>query len=89
MTSPRRSSTAFTNGHRGLALCAWLAAASVLPTGCGPQFVRAPDSPMLILKAEGRVKIAMMHEGEMIEAGWIDAAEIEGQTVVQYDWTEP
>jgi hypothetical protein len=25
----------------------------------------------------------------MVDIGWIDAAELEGQTVVQYDWTEP
>ena len=30
----------------------------------------------------------MLDGEEMVDVGWIDAAELEGQTVVQYDWTE-
>ena len=30
----------------------------------------------------------MLDGDDMVEVGWIDAAELEGQTVVQYDWTE-
>jgi hypothetical protein len=73
---------------RLLAWCASLAAASASLTGCGPRFVRAPDSPMLILEGRGRLRVAMDDNGTMVEVGWIDAAELEGQTVVQFDWTE-
>jgi len=66
-----------------------LVVAALLPTACGPRFVRAPDSPMLIVEARGSVKIAMQDGTELVEVGWIDARELEGQTVVRYDWTEP
>lgn len=47
----------------------------------------APDSPMLILEARGSVRVAM-HDGQsLVEVGWIDAREIEGQTAVAYDWS--
>jgi hypothetical protein len=65
-----------------------LAVAALLPTACGPQFVRAPDSPMLVLEARGSVRVAMRDREEMVDIGWIDARELEGQTVVRYDWTE-
>jgi hypothetical protein len=61
--------------------------ASALLTGCGPRFVPAPDSPMLILEARGKVRVAMDDNGTLVEIGWIDAAELNGQTVVQFDWT--
>ena len=44
---------------------------------------------MLILDARGAVKVAMMDGDDMVEVGWVDAAELEGQTVVLYDWTAP
>jgi hypothetical protein len=31
----------------------------------------------------------MQDGNRMVDVGWIDASEIEGQTVVQFDWTEP
>lgn len=43
---------------------------------------------MLILKGNGSVRVAMLDGEEMVDVGWIDAAELEGQTVVQYDWTD-
>jgi hypothetical protein len=66
-----------------------LAVAALLPTACGPRFVPAPDSPMLIVEAKGSVKVAMQDGAELVEIGWIDARELEGQTVVRYDWTAP
>jgi hypothetical protein len=65
----------------------WVAALASL-NACGPRYVRAPDSPMLILKGNGSVRVAMLDGEEMVDVGWIDAAELEGQTVVQYDWTD-
>ena len=58
-------------------------------TGCGPKYVAAPDSPMLVLEAKGRLRVAMKDGDRMVDVGWIDAADIEGQTVVEFDWTEP
>jgi hypothetical protein len=66
-----------------------LAAAVASLTGCGPKYVAAPDSPMLVLQAKGRLRVAMQDGDRMVDVGWIDAADIEGQTVVQFDWTEP
>ena len=76
------------NGLQRLAWYAlWVAALASL-NACGPRYVRAPESPMLILKGNGSVRVAMLDGEEMVDVGWIDAAELEGQTVVQYDWTE-
>ena len=76
------------NGLQRLAWYAlWVAALASL-NACGPQYVAAPDSPMLILKGNGSVRVAMLDGNEMVDVGWIDAAELEGQTVVQYDWTD-
>ena len=44
---------------------------------------------MLIVEAKGSVKVAMQDGAELVEIGWIDARELEGQTVVRYDWTAP
>lgn len=44
---------------------------------------------MLILESRGAVRVAMMDGDEMVVVGWVDAAELEGQTVVHYDWTAP
>lgn len=87
MPSARPSSTACASGLRSLAACASSAVVALSPTACGPRYVAAPDSPMLILDARGAVKVAMMDGNEMVEVGWVDAAELEGQTVVRYDWT--
>jgi hypothetical protein len=65
-----------------------LAAASVSLTACGPRFVAAPDSPVLVLEATGSVRVAMLDGGKIVEVGWIDAEELEGKTVVHYDWSE-
>lgn len=85
MRSARRSSTACASGWRSLAAFASSAAVALSPTACGPTYVAAPDSPMLILESRGAVRVAMMHGDEMVEVGWVDAAELEGQTVVQFD----
>jgi hypothetical protein len=44
---------------------------------------------MLILEAKGRVRAAMMDGPDMVEIGWVDAADLEGLTVVEYDWSAP
>lgn len=44
---------------------------------------------MLIVEARGKLKVAMMDGDRLVEVGWIDARAVEGQTVVQFDWTEP
>lgn len=74
--------------HSLPAFVLWVAVALSL-TACAPKYVAAPESPMLILDAKGTVKVAMMDGDEMVEVGWIDAADLEGQTVVYYDWTAP
>ena len=89
MQSARPSSTACASGLRSLAAFALSAAVALSPSGCGPRYVAAPDSPMLILEARGAVKVAMMDGDEMVEVGWVDAAELKGQTVVHFDWTAP
>ena len=44
---------------------------------------------MLILEGRGAVRVAMMDGNDMVEVGWVDVADLEGQTVVHYDWTRP
>jgi len=73
-------------GVRDVALCASLVAHLALLNGCGPRYVAAPDSPMLIVEGRGSLRVAMLDGEEMVDVGWIDAAELEGQTVVKYDW---
>ena len=63
----------------------WVAALASL-NACGPRYVAAPDSPMLVLEGKGSVRVAMLDGKDMVDVGWIDAAQLEGQTVVQYDW---
>ena len=88
MQSAKPFSTALQSGCARLAWYAlWVAVLASL-NACGPQYVRAPDSPMLILEGNGRVRVAMLDGEEMVDVGWIDAADLEGQTVVQYDWTD-
>jgi hypothetical protein len=79
----------FLSGVRDLACVGSLVAALALHSGCGPKYVAAPDSPLLIVKATGSVLVAMRDGEDMVEVGWIDAEELEGQTVVLYDWTAP
>ena len=43
---------------------------------------------MLIVDARGSVLVAMRDGKDMVIVGWIDAAELEGHTVVQFDWSE-
>jgi hypothetical protein len=89
MRSFALSSIRSSSGFQRLAWYAlWVAALASL-NGCGPRYVAAPDSPMLILEGKGSVRIAMLDGEDMVDVGWIDAAELEGQTVVQYDWSEP
>jgi hypothetical protein len=83
-----QSSIPLLTGIRDGALCASLVAHLALLNGCGPQYVAAPDSPMLIIEGKGSVRVAMLDGDDMVDVGWIDAEELEGQTVVQYDWTE-
>jgi len=74
-------------GVRDLACFGSLVAALALHSGCGPKYVAAPDSPLLIVKAKGSVLVAMRDGDEMVEVGWIDAEELEGQTAVPFDWS--
>ena len=89
MQSAKPFSTALQSGCARLAWYAlWVAVLASL-NACGPQYVRAPDSPMLILKAKGSARVAMLDGEQMVDVGWIDAADLEGQTVVEYDWSSP
>ena len=89
MQSAKPFSTALQSGCARLAWYAlWVAALASL-NACGPQYVRAPDSPMLILEGNGSVRVAMLDGEQMVDVGWIDAADLEGQTVVEYDWSAP
>ena len=84
-TPPRRSSR-------------WVAALS-LPTacaigfgsGCAPkvQLVPMPDSPALVLEGQGKVRISMYdpEAGKLLEVGWVDASQLAGLTVVDFNWT--
>lgn len=56
--------------------------------GCGPTIVKHPDTPMLIIEARGRVRVAVeKSEGEIIEFGWIDLGPLDGWTISKYDWS--
>ena len=77
-----RSSSGF---HRLAWYALWGAVLASL-NACGPRYVAAPDSPMLILEGKGSVRVAMLDGEDMVDVGWIDAEELEGQTVVKYDW---
>jgi len=89
MKSFALSSIRWSSGLQRLAWYAlWVAALASL-NACGPQYVAAPDSPMLIIEAKGSVRVAMLDGEDMVDVGWVDAKELEGQTVVQYDWSEP
>jgi hypothetical protein len=74
------------SGFQRLAWFALWVAVLALLNACGQRYVAAPDSPMLILEGKGSVRVAMLDGEEMVDVGWIDAAELEGQTVVKYDW---
>lgn len=88
MQSAKPFSTALQNGCARLAWCVlWVVALAWL-NGCGPKYVAAPDSPILIVQAKGSVLVAMRDGEDMVIVGWIDAAQLEGQTVVQFDWSE-
>ena len=81
-----RSLIQSSSGFQRLAWSAlWVAALASL-NACGPQYVAAPDSPMLIVEGKGSLRVAMLDGEDMVDVGWIDAEELEGQTVVQYDW---
>lgn len=82
-----RSSTASFNGLQQLASCTWLVAACALLSACGPRFVRAPESPLLLVEIRGSARVAMLDGDKMIDVGWIDASELEGMTAVQFDWS--
>lgn len=88
MRSCVRSSIRWWNGLDDPAKCGWLAAALVSLSGCAPRFVAAPDSPVLIVEAQGRVKVAMLDGDRIVEVGWVDARSLEGLTAVHYDWSE-
>ena len=82
------SSIRSSSGLPSLERCAWSAAVLVSLTGCGPRFVPAPDSPVLIVEARGKIRIAMLDGDRIVEVGWIDARDLEGLTAVHYDWSE-
>lgn len=89
MRSFALSSIRWSSGLHRLAWYAlWVAALASL-NACGPRYVHAPDSPMLIIEGKGSVRVAMLDGEDMVDVGWVDAKELEGQTVVQYDWSEP
>jgi hypothetical protein len=89
MRSFALSSIRWSSGFQRLAWYAlWVAALASL-NACGPKYVAAPESPMLILEGKGSVRVAMLDGEDMVDVGWVDAADLEGQTVVQYDWSEP
>jgi hypothetical protein len=86
MKSFALSSIRWSSGFQRLAWYAlWVAALASL-NGCGPRYVAAPDSPMLIVEGRGSLRVAMLDGEDMVDVGWIDAEELEGQTVVKYDW---
>lgn len=88
MQSAKPFSTALQSGCVHLAWYAlWVVGLAWL-NGCAPKYVAVPDSPMLIVEARGSVQVAMRDGEDMVIVGWIDAAELEGQTVVQFDWSE-
>jgi hypothetical protein len=81
-----RSLIQSSSGFQRLAWYAlWVAALASL-NACAPRYVAAPDSPMLIVEGRGSLRVAMLDGEDMVDVGWIDAADLEGQTVVQYDW---
>jgi hypothetical protein len=82
-----RSSTASFNGRQLRASCTLLGAACALLSACGPRFVRAPESPLLLVEIQGKARVAMLDGDKMIDVGWIDASELEGMTAVQFDWS--
>jgi hypothetical protein len=43
---------------------------------------------MLVLEATGSARVAMLDGDKIVEVGWIDAEELEGKTVVHYDWSD-
>ncbi len=86
MKSSALYSIRLSSGFQRLAWYAlWVAGLASL-NACGPRYVAAPDSPMLILEGKGSVRVAMVDGEDMVDVGWIDAEELEGQTAVQYDW---
>ena len=87
MACSKRFLTRSYSGPRQLALCTLLAAANASLSACGPRFVLAPDSPMLILEARGKSHIAAMVDGKMVDLGWIDSRELKGLTAVDFDWS--
>jgi hypothetical protein len=88
MQSAKPFSTALQSGCARLAWYALWVAGLALLNACAPKYVSAPDSPMLIVQAKGSVLVAMRDGKDMVLVGWIDAQKLEGQTVVQFDWSE-
>jgi hypothetical protein len=82
-----RSSTVSFSGRLLRASCTWLVVACAQLSACGPRFVRAPDSPLLLVEMKGSARVAMLDGETMVDVGWIDASELEGMTAVQFDWS--
>ena len=82
-----RSSTVSSSGRPLRASCTLLVAACALLSACGPRFVRAPESPLLLVEIRGSARVAMLDGDNMVDVGWIDASELEGMTAVQFDWS--
>lgn len=99
MPSPSRSlngsATGWTSRRRSAPWAAALSLpiASALASGLGCEskvrLVPMPDSPALVLEAKGTLRVAMYdpQAGKLVQVGWIDATDLVGLTVVDYDWT--
>jgi hypothetical protein len=86
MQSSVRSSTRSSSGPHARAVFVSSVAAALFLSGCGPRYVVAPDSPLLILEGKGRLRVAAQDGQGLTDIGWIDAEDLEGQTVVEFDW---
>jgi len=69
-----------------------LATAVFCMVGCGglqrDELVKAPDAPMLIVKAKGTARVAVYDatENTMVDAGTVDLGTLQGWTVSKYEW---
>jgi hypothetical protein len=75
-----------------LAVATLAIAITIMLSGCGglqrDEVVKAPDAPMLIVKAKGTARVSVYDAGEnrMIDAGTVDLGTLEGWTVSRYEW---
>jgi hypothetical protein len=52
------------------------------------RLVATPGSPALITEAKGRLRVSLRDGDKMVDAGWVDARDAVGLTLVRYDWEE-